>query len=273
MELCEAAPPDAPPASAVVSLACLLADAGSPTSYPVVRFEETGLHFRRLPPRIARACLLSHRAYVERALGNCDDARVTLTAALEIAEAGGAELDTARLAAQRGCVEATAGELDAAESWLQRSLDERRRLREHRGILLTLANLAVVAAAQGEPELAEARLAEARRMAEKAVDGPGMGAVSLARAEIARRAADSATARDALEYAIDVFYGLAGFIHQLAWLRAQQAYLSLDLGDLVAAEGQLTAARERFEESQIALGIAYCDAIEKRLRAANAALT
>jgi predicted ATPase/DNA-binding SARP family transcriptional activator len=273
MELCEAAPADAPPASAVVSLACLLADAGSPASYPVVRFEETGLHFRRLPPSTARASLLSHRAYIDRAQGDCDTARSTLRVALEIVDGARAKLDSARLAAQRGCVEATAGDLDAAERWLQRSLTERRRLREHRGILLTLANLAVVAAGRGEAELASARLAEARRMAEEAVDGPGMGAVDLARAEIARRAGSEAAARDALEHAIEVFYGLAGFVHQLAWLRVQQAYLSLEIGDVAAAEAQVTAARSRFEESAIAVGVAYCDAIEERIRAANAALT
>jgi predicted ATPase/DNA-binding SARP family transcriptional activator len=269
MELCREAPVDAPPASAVVSLACLLADAGAPSSYPVVRFEETGLHFRRLPPSTARASLLSHRAYIERVQGNCDAARATLRDALEIAEGARAELDIARLAAQLGCVEATAGDLDAAERWLQRSLTERRGLREHRGILLALANLAVVAAARGEAELGSARLAEARRMAEEAVDGPGMGAVDLARAEIARRAGDAAAARDALEHAINVFYGVAGFVHQLAWLRVQQAYLSLDLEDLAAADAQVTAARTQFEEAEIAFGIAYCGAIEDRLRAAN----
>jgi predicted ATPase/DNA-binding SARP family transcriptional activator len=269
MELCDTAPADAPPASAVVSLACLLADAGAPSSYPVVRFEETGLHFRRLPPSTARASLLSHRAYIERAQGNCDAARATLRDALEIAEGARAQLDSARLAAQRGCLEATAGDLDAAERWLQRSLTERRRLREHRGILLTLANLAVVAAARGEAELASVRLAEAKRMSEEALDGPGMGAVDLARAEIARRAGDDAAARDALEHAIGVFYGLAGFVHQLAWLQVQQAYLSIELEDLAAAEVQVTAARSRFEDGGIELGIAYCSAIEDRLRTAN----
>ena len=272
MELCQAAPADAPPASAVVSLACLLADAGPPSSYPVVRFEETGLHFRRLRPSTARASLLSHRAYIERAQRDCGAARATLREALDIAEAARAELDSARLAAQRGCVEATAGDLDAAERWLQRSLSERRRLREHRGILLTLANLAVVAAGRGEAELAAARLAEARRMAEEAVDGPGMGAADLARAEIARRAGEHGVARDAIEHALAVFYGIAGFVHQGAWLRVQQAYLSLEIDDVAAAEAHVSAARPRFEEAAIAVGIAYCSAIEERIRTANAAL-
>jgi tetratricopeptide (TPR) repeat protein len=270
--ICETAPLDAPPASAVVSLACFLADATSPTSYPIVRFEETGLHFRRLPPSTARASLLSHRAYLERAQGRFDEARVALTAALEIAEAANAKLEIARLAAQQGCVEAIAGDLDAAENWLLRSLAQRRRLREHRGILLTLANLAVVAAYRSESGQASARLAEAQRMANEAVDGPGMGAVDLARAEIARRAGQPAASRDALEHGIGTFYGRVGLSHQVGWLRVQQAYLSLELDDPGAAERQVAGARTLFEEGDIPLGIDYCDAIQERIRAANGAL-
>jgi predicted ATPase/DNA-binding SARP family transcriptional activator len=272
MELCEAAPANAPPASAVVSLACFLADADAPTAYPVVRFEETGLHFRRLAPGTARASLLSHRAYLHRSLRRFDDGREALEAALQITDAAGAELDGARLAAQRGALEATAGDLDAAEHWLERSLTERRRLREHRGILLTLANLAVVAAYRGDAARAEALLAQAGRMADEAVDGPGMGAVQLARAEIARTAGRPEIAREAIEHAIGVIYGRAELTHQLAWLRLQQAYLSLELRDVAAAERQVTAACARFAECEIPLGAEYCRVVEQRLQVANGSL-
>jgi tetratricopeptide (TPR) repeat protein len=272
MDLCESAPADALPSSAVVSLACFLADGGSTSSYPIVRFEETGLHFRRLPPKTARASLLGHRAYLHRAEGRFAEARADLDLALEIVEAADSHLDTARLTAQRGCVETTAGDLDAAREWLERSLAQRRRLREHRGILLTLANLAVVSAYAGNPAGADALLTEAGQMAREAVDGPGMGAVELARAEIARRGGRLEAARDALEQAIEVFYGRARLANQLAWLHTQQAYLSLELGDLAPAEQKLATARSLFAETDIALGIAYCSAIEERLRAANTAL-
>jgi predicted ATPase/DNA-binding SARP family transcriptional activator len=271
MAMCEAAPADAPPSSAVVSLACFLADAAAPTAYPVVRFEETGLHFRRLTPRTARASLLSHHAYLHRAMGRYDEGRAALDRALAITVDAGAELDAARIAAQRGALEATAGDLDAAEHWLERSLDDRRRLREHRGILLTLANQAVVASYRGDAARAESLLAQARRMADEAVDGPGTGAVELARAEIARLAGDPQRARDAIEEAIEAIYARANLTHQLAWLALQQAHLSLDMGDVAAATGFVEEARTRFTEGAIARGPDYCEALEERLRAVNSA--
>ena len=270
MELCATAPPDAEPASAVVSLACFLVDTGPQLSYPIVRFEETGLHFRRLPPALARASLFSHHAYLHRSVGRFDEARTALDSALPIVEAAGIGLDVARLAAQRGMVEAAAGDLDAAEHWLERSLADRRRLREHRGILLTLANLAVVAATRGEMERSETLLAEAGRMAREVVDGPGMGAVHLGRAEIARQAGRPGEANEAIEQAIEIIYGLAGLTHELAWFRLQQAYLSLDLGDFQAVTRNLALARELFTECGIAVGHAYCSAVEERMQAANA---
>ncbi|HEX6715179.1 MAG TPA: BTAD domain-containing putative transcriptional regulator [Thermoleophilaceae bacterium] len=272
MALCEGAPLDAAPSSAVVSLTCFLANAVSPSDYPVIRFEETGLNFRRLAPSTARASLLSHRAYLHRSLGQFGDARVALDAALHLAEADGAELDSARLAAQRGALEATAGDLDAAELWLERSLTERRRLREHRGILLTLANLAVVAGTRGDAVRADALLAQAKRMADEAVDGPGTGAVLLAHAEIARIAGRPDAARAAIDAAIETIYGRQDLIHQVAWLRVQQAYLSLELTDAAAAERQVVDASARFSECDMPLGLRYCDAIEERLRAVNTAL-
>jgi tetratricopeptide (TPR) repeat protein len=269
-ELCAQAPADAAPSSAVVSLACFLVDTGPQFSYPIVRFEETGLHFRRLPPAVARASLLSHHAYLHRSIGQFADARAALDSALAIVEAAGIELDVARLAAQRGMVEAAAGDVDAAEHWLERSLADRRRLREHRGILVTLTNLAVVAASRGEMEQGETLLAQAGRMAHEAVDGPGMGAVYLGRAEIARHAGRPADAHEAIEQAIEVIYALAGLAHELAWFRLQQAYLSLELGDLTAVERELATARELFTECGIPLGHAYCAAVEQRVQAANA---
>jgi predicted ATPase/DNA-binding SARP family transcriptional activator len=271
MVMCEATPEDAPPSSAVVSLACFLADAAAPTAYPVVRFEETGLHFRRLPPRTARASLLSHFAYLHRAMGRYDDGRAALDQALAITEAVGAELDVARIAAQRGALEATAGDLDAAEHWLDRSLELRRRLRDHRGILLTLANQAVVAFYKEDAARAESLLAQARRMADEAVDGPGTGAVELARAEIARLAGRPERARDAIEESIEAIYGRANLTHQLAWLCVQQAHLSLDVGDVAAATRLVEEARARFTEGAIARGPDYCAAVEERLRAVNSA--
>jgi predicted ATPase/DNA-binding SARP family transcriptional activator len=270
MDLCAAAPPDTPPSSAVVSLACFLVDTGPQLSYPIVRFEETGLHFRRLPPAIARASLLSHHAYLHRSVGEFDEARTALDSALRIVEAAGIDLDIARLASQRGMLEAAAGDLDAAERWLERSLADRRRLREHRGILLTLANLAVVAASRGEMEQGQTLLAQAGRMAHEAVDGPGMGAVYLGRAEMARHAGRPADAHAAIGQAIEIIYGLAGLAHELAWFRLQQAYLSLEVGDLTAVERELASARELFTGCGIPLGHSYCAAVEERVQAANA---
>jgi tetratricopeptide (TPR) repeat protein len=270
LRLCEGAPAGARPSSAVVSLACYLADDAGPASYPVVRFEETGLNFRRLTPSVARASLLSHHAYLHRSRGRFADGRAALDEALEIAGSAGAELDVARLASQRGCLEATAGVLDAAEDWLERSLADRRRLREHRGILLTLANLAVVAAYRGDFARAAALLAESRRMADEAVDGPGMGAIESARAEIARTARQPDEARGAIDDAVSAIYGRSALTHHLAWMRVQQAHLSLELGDPEAADRCVADARERFTEADMPLGLAYCQAVEKRLEAVNA---
>src|SRR3954452_10743662 len=133
-----------------------------------MRLEEPTLNFRRLTPRDARSSLLSHRSYL---LGHArlrDAAREALDGALEIVRARSDALDEARLLAQRGNLEARAGELDAAEQWLDMSLDLRLRLREHRGILLTLAALAVISARKGARDRADDLLARAAQMANEA---------------------------------------------------------------------------------------------------------
>ncbi|MEA2424105.1 MAG: hypothetical protein QOH13_515, partial [Thermoleophilaceae bacterium] len=273
LAMCEAAPADAAPSSAVVSLSCFLAPPGATGEYPAMRFEETTLHFRRLAPHAARASLLSHRSYLLRCTGDYGAARDELDAALAIVRAGGDELDHARLVAQRGTLAARAGDLDAAEAWLDESLELRLRLREHRGILLTLASLAMVASAKGESERAAELLARAGRMADEAVDGPGMAGVLLARAEIARVRGDLQGAREALDGALTVFYGRAGLLHDASWVHLQHAHLSFEVGDVDETARRLDHARSGFTESGTALGVDYCAALEQRLHTANGLLT
>ncbi|MFL5841821.1 MAG: AfsR/SARP family transcriptional regulator [Thermoleophilaceae bacterium] len=273
VELCESAPGDAAPASAVVSLSGFLASSSSPDEYPVMRLEETTLHFRRLPPDAAIASLLSHRSYLLRCTGQYGPARDELDAALEIVRARDDELDVARLVAQRGALETAAGDLDAAETWLESSLELRLRLREHRGILLTLATLAVVAAMQGDPERAGELLARAGRMADEAVDGPGMGGVLLAQAEIARVRGLPQDAREALDGALTVFYGGTGLLHYASWVHLQHAHLSLEVGDVTESARRLDLAHGGFADSGTRLGLDYCAALGERLHAANGMLT
>src|SRR5207249_438196 len=99
LELYESAPAGAAPVSPVVSLSGFLVEAATADDYPMVRLEETIMHFRRLPPRAARASLFSHRSYLLRFAGELEAARDELDAALEIVRASGDELDHARLAA------------------------------------------------------------------------------------------------------------------------------------------------------------------------------
>jgi hypothetical protein len=98
-----------------------------------------------------------------------------------------------------------------------------------------------------------------------------VGAVHLARAEIARHAGRPAEAHAAIEQAIEIIYGLAGLMHELAWFRLQQAYLSLEVGDLPAVERELAGARQLFSDCGIPLGQVYCAAVQERVQAANAA--
>jgi tetratricopeptide (TPR) repeat protein len=238
-----------------------------------MRLEETTLHFRRLPPRDARASIMSHRAYLFRRLGDCDRAREELAAALEIVRERRDQLDVARLLAQRGALEVRAGDLDAAVAWWEASLDLRTRLREHRGILLTLAGLAVATAQRGDRGRAFELLARADRLANEAVDGPGMGGALLARAEIERSAGDPEKARQAIDAALRVFYGGTGLRHYASWMHLQHAWLSLDVGDLPEAGRRVEIARSGFRYSATQLGLDYCAAIEARLRAANGLLT
>jgi ATP/maltotriose-dependent transcriptional regulator MalT len=238
-----------------------------------MRLEETTLHFRRLPPRAARASLLSHISYLLCCSGQYGPARDHLDAALEIVRATGDELDDARLVAQRGGLELRAGELDAAERWLERSLEMRVGLREHRGILLTLCSLAVVAAIKEEPERAGDLLSRARRMADEAVDGPGIGGVLLTRAEIARVGGDPQAAREALDAGLTAFYGGTGLLHYASWVHLQHAHLSLETGDVEESARRLAQASAGFTESATQAGLDYCEALDERLRAANGMLT
>jgi predicted ATPase/DNA-binding SARP family transcriptional activator len=263
--LCESAPEQAEPASAVVSLSAFFVSQPHPGEYPALRLEETTLHFRRLRPRAALASLLSHRAYLSRGHGEYDTARRQLDAALEIVRVRDDSLDHARMLAQRGCLELRAGELYEAETWLEASLDLRERLREHRGILLTLASLAVGAAMRGDDMRASDLLERARRMAEEAVDGPGMGGVLQAEAEIARFRGDPEKARAAIDGALTVFYGITGLLYYAAWLHLQHAHLSLEVGDTAEVERRLGLAREGFAVVDTTVGLAYCDALEQVL--------
>lgn len=237
-----------------------------------MRLEETTLHFRRLPPREARSSIMSHRAYLFAGT-DADRARAELSAGLEIARTRRDELDVARLMAQRGTLEGHVGDLDAAVSWLEASLDLRMRVREHRGILMTLATLAVVAAKQGDRARADELLTRAGRMAAEAVDGPGMGGVLLARAEIERGVGDFQAACEALDGALTVFYGVTGLHHYASWVNLQHAYLSLELGNLDEAERRLGLARTGFRGSGTQIGLDHCAAVDARLRAANGLLT
>jgi predicted ATPase/DNA-binding SARP family transcriptional activator len=273
LELGDAAPLDAPPSSAVISLSGFFASSRTPEEYPVMRLEETTLHFRRLPPREARSSIMSHRAYIFGGAGDWDRARQELVSALAIVRARSDELDAARLLAQFGMLESKAGDLDAAVAWLEASLDLRTRLREHRGILLTLTALAVVMAQRGDRGRADELLARSGRMADEAVDGPGMGGVMLARAEIERQAGDFEKARDALDAGLTVFYGVTGLRHYASWIHLQHAHLSLGLGDLHETERRLEFARAGFADSGTQLGLDYCAAVDARLRAANGLLT
>jgi predicted ATPase/DNA-binding SARP family transcriptional activator len=259
--LCELAPADAPPSSPVVSLSGFLAEAGSAGRYPIVRLEETSLHFRRLPPRLARVSLHSHRSYLLRCHRNFPGARSELDLALALARDAHDELDEARLLGQRGALELAAGELDAAQEWLEASLDLRTRLREHRGILLTLATLAVVTSMDGDAERAAQLLARSGRMADEATDGPGMGAVLLAKAEIHRAAGDAERAREALDGALNVFYDVTGLMHYAAWVHLQHAYLSLEVGDGAESARRLELARQGFESNRTQLGLDHCAAL------------
>ena len=273
LALCEAAPGDAAPSSAVISLSGFIADDKPPTAYPVLRPEETSLHFRRLSPRGARASLLSHRAYLLRCSGRYDDSRAELDAALAIVRESGSALDDARLVAQRGALETRAGDLEAAADWLGRSLTLRRQLREHRGILLTLSALALVASLAGDAGRSADLLARAARMGEEAVDGPGMGAVLLTKAEICRTQGDLEQARLALDGALTVFYEVTGLIHYASWVHLQHAYLSAEAGDNGEAARRLDFAWNGFTESRTQLGLDHCVALGARLRGANSTLT
>ena len=271
--LCDGAPEDAQPASAVVSLSGFLPAASPPPAYPVMRLEESSLHFRRLAPRAARVSLLSHLAYVARCTGRYDDARTQLDSALDLVRENGNPLDAARLVAQRGMLETRAGDLDAAEPWLEQSLVIRQRLREHRGILLTHAALAVVAGLKGEPERSQASMTRAWRMAEQVLDGPGMGGVLLARAELYRGTGQLDAAREALNTALTVFYGITGLMGYASWLHLQHAYLSLELGDDDEVTRRLDIAWNGFSASETRSGLEHCRAVGERLRAANGLLT
>jgi predicted ATPase/DNA-binding SARP family transcriptional activator len=271
--LCERAVPDSPPTSSVVSLSGFSPEDGPVGEYPLARLEETSLHFRRLPPEAARASLLSHRAYLYRSIRNNAAARLALDEALVIVRAHRIELDEARLLAQRGSLEVRADDLDAAEHWLEQSLVLRARLREHRGTLLTLATLGVVAGRKGEQERSAGLLGRATRMAEEAVDGPGMAGVLLAQAELDRSRGDLDAARTALARGLDVFYGVMGLWHYAAWVNLQHAHLSLALGDFDETARRLERAWEGFEQSGTRLGLEHCEVVAERLRAANGALT
>jgi ATP/maltotriose-dependent transcriptional regulator MalT len=133
-------------------------------------------------------------------------------------------------------------------------------LREHRGILVTLSTLAIVAALRGDPEQAEDLLLRTGRMADEAVDGPGMGAVLMTRAEVARLGGDHQGARDAVDAALRVFYGDEGILHA-SWLQLQHAHLSLEVGEPAEAARRLELARAEFTESGTQLGLDYCAAM------------
>jgi tetratricopeptide (TPR) repeat protein len=185
----------------------------------------------------------------------------------------GSALDGARLVAQRGALETRAGDLDQAERWLDASLDVRLRLREHRGILLTLSSLAIVASLRGADERSLELIERAARMGAEADDGPGMGGVLLAKAEIQRTRGEIEQAREALDAALAVFYGVTGLLHYASWVHLQHAYLSQELGDADETGRRLDLAWSGFEQSGTRLGMDHCLAVSERSQPANGLLT
>jgi len=131
--------------------------------------------------------------------------------------------------------------------------------------VLTLASLAVVAAMKDDTDRVAEALGRARRMADQAVDGPGMGAVLQAQAEIARLRGAPDEARQALDGALTVFYGTTGLHYYAAWLHLQHAFLSLEVGDVDESARRIELARNDFADSGTTLGLDYCAAIEQAL--------
>jgi hypothetical protein len=98
-------------------------------------------------------------------------------------------------------------------------------------------------------------------MADEATDGPGMGAVLLAEAEIHRTSGDAERAREALDGALTVFYGVTGLMHYTSWVHLQHAYVSLEVGDGPESSRRLELARAGFESNGTQLGLEHCAAL------------
>ena len=99
------------------------------------------------------------------------------------------------------------------------------------------------------------------------------GRRSMAPFQIERAAGHLEIARRAVTRAGDVFYTGTGGWHHATWLYLQRAYLSFELGDYEEAVAREADARSALAEAGNPVGLAYCDALQTRLRAANAALT
>jgi hypothetical protein len=130
-----------------------------------------------------------------------------------------------------------------------------------------------VASLKGDATRSTDLIERAARMGAEADDGPGMGGVLMARAEIHRTRGEPQRARESLEAALAVFYGVTGLLHYASWVHLQHAYLSLELADVPEVMSRLDQAWNGFEESGTRLGMDHCLAVSERLQAANAMLT
>jgi tetratricopeptide (TPR) repeat protein len=226
---------------------------GAGTPSPRVFFEETVLLGRQVPAELAEGYLLCNLADMHRSAGDLGSALTLLDeAACRFASAGSA--DGEALALNRlGCLHRVRFEYAAARDAFERSLQLRTALGDRRGIGLTLANLGVLFAAEGDLARGLSRLNEALAGFELTQDKPGRVGLAITLSSVLADAGEYDEAAEQLLTHLPTWDSIPGNHRATAWTLAMLADVERRRGRDDAADRAAATAHERLH----ALGVVH----------------
>ena len=234
---------------------------GAEQAIPRLYFEETVLLGPRVSAEQAQGYVICNLASLARLAGDLDTARMLADEAISVFTALGDRDGEALATNYLGCVHRVRAEHDAGRAAFEHSLRLRHAIGDRRAIGLTVGNLGVLIAADGDPAHGIALLQQALAGFRETEDAPGRVAASLTMASVHAEAGDYDAAQRLLPDALVESGQIPGNHRATAWAYAMlsDVYRRRDqLGEAAEALGQ---ARDLFRALGAVDGTAYVRAV------------
>jgi predicted ATPase/DNA-binding SARP family transcriptional activator len=213
-----------------------------PGPSPRLYLEETVLPGPHVSATQARGYVLCNLACLARMAGDTDEARRLVEEAVELFATLGDRDGEALARNHLGCVHRDRADYTASRTALERSLRLRHEIGDRRAIGLTLANLGVLAAAEGDPVRGLALLGQALDGFRETEDAPGRLAARLAMASVHLEGGDDAAARGLLAGTLPESRRTPGNHRATAWGYVMLADVERRLGRVNEAQQAMDQA-------------------------------